>query len=124
MAIARYSKNNRTYKISERDWGIINNELKITTIQEFLNEKDDICNSIINYKKFQPYNLNKNELIEMIDYNTKLVWLNESIIPETIICFMNTIEYKSYDISYLRSNYKTLCPDNEDIENIFEGINF
>lgn len=124
MAVARFEKNNRNYKISEKDWGKIRDEIGVNTIQEFLDKKDIICKCIINSKKFSPYKLKIKDVLEMIDYNTKLVWLNEKIIPETIISFMNTIEYNVYDISYLRSNYKTLCPNDEDIENIFDSINF
>jgi TusA-related sulfurtransferase len=58
----------------------------------------------------------------MIDYNTKLVWLNEKSIPDTIIQFMNQQEYKLIDISYLRSNYKVLVKENNMIQNLFEGI--
>ena len=58
----------------------------------------------------------------MIAYNTKLVWLNESTIPDTIIQFMNQQEYKRFDVGYLRSNYKVLVKENDDIQNLFESI--
>ena len=58
----------------------------------------------------------------MFDYNTKLVWLNENIIPDTIIQFMNQLEYKKIDISYLKSNYKVLVKGDDMIEDLFNSI--
>ena len=60
----------------------------------------------------------------MIDYNIKLVWLHESVIPETVIQGMNNIEYEKCDIQYIRSNYKVLCgnKDESDIVSIFDSI--
>ena len=60
----------------------------------------------------------------MIDYNIKLVWLHEQVIPEPVIQGMNNIEYQKCDIQYIRSNYKVLCGEREekDIMSIFEGI--
>ena len=58
----------------------------------------------------------------MIDYNIKLVWLNEAVIPETIIMYMNQLEYNQVDTNYIRSNYKMLCKKNTEIEDIFDSI--
>jgi hypothetical protein len=43
--------------------------------------------------------IDKETILEMFDYNTKLVWLDEKIIPETIIYSMNEVDYKEYDLS-------------------------
>ena len=74
----------------------------------------------MNIKKFA--NCNANDIAEMFDYNIKLVWLNESVIPETIVMYMNQLEYDTVDISYIKSNFKTLCKKNNSIEDIFESI--
>jgi hypothetical protein len=79
-----------------------------------------IADFIVQTKKFAECDLN--DILEMIDYNIKLVWLNENTIPDTIIQFMNQQEYKRINISYLRSNYKVLVKDNNSIQQIFEGI--
>ena len=59
----------------------------------------------------------------MIDYNTKLVWLNEAVIPDTIIQAMNQVEYKIYDISFIKNNYLILTKQDNKIEDIFDGVN-
>ena len=60
----------------------------------------------------------------MIEYNIKLVWLNESVIPETYILAMNNVEHNDYNVDYIRSNYKVICGNrNEDeIMKLFESI--
>ena len=35
---------------------------------------------------------------------------------------MNQLEYNITDISYIRSNFKTMCRKNNSIEDIFESI--
>ena len=58
----------------------------------------------------------------MIRYNIKLVWLNENVIPETLLITMNQQEYKQYDISYIKSNYKMLIGEDNSIKDLFEGF--
>ena len=93
-------------------------------MSDFLNKKDLIINQLVNIKKFIPYNLDKSLVREMMEYNIKLVWLNENIIPETVIQGMNNTEYDICDVNYIRSNYKSLSGEQEDndIMNIFENI--
>jgi HKD family nuclease len=56
----------------------------------------------------------------MLEYNIKLVWLNEEVIPDTAIQAMNQCEYKSFDVSYIRSNYKQLLKQDDYLQNLFE----
>ena len=58
----------------------------------------------------------------LIDYNTKLVWLDEKVIPDTIIQAMNQVEYKLYDISFIKNNYLILIKQENNIEEVFEGV--
>jgi hypothetical protein len=60
----------------------------------------------------------------MINYNIKLVWLNESVIPETCLVAMNNVEYNDYNVDYIRSNYKVLCGDRkeDEIMKLFDSI--
>lgn len=122
LSLMRYKKGNRTYKITEKDWNVIKEDFNINTLNDFLRHKDDIATGIVNYKKFKPYNPSEELIKEMFDYNTKLVWLNENIIPDTIIQFMNQLEYKKIDISYLKSNYKVLVKGDDMIEDLFNSI--
>ena len=87
---------------------------------EFFSYKNRIISEITGLKKF--INCDINDIDEMFDYNIKLVWLNEDIIPETIIMYMNQLEYNITDINYIRSNFKTLCKKNDSIEDIFNSI--
>lgn len=123
-SVIKVEKNGRRYGVSNKDWEKIRKDLNIDTLKTFLSNIDRIIDSLITLKKFLPYNLDKSLVKEMIDYNIKLVWLHESVIPETVIQGMNNIEYEKCDIQYIRSNYKVLCgnKDESDIMSIFDSI--
>lgn len=125
MSVARYIKNNRSYRFSEKDWEKLSKSLNINSIQKLIKNKDIISESISRHKKILPYNISKENISEMIDYNIKLVWLNESTIPETYILAMNNVEHNIYNVSYIRQNYKVVSGDrdNNDIIDIFNSIN-
>lgn len=119
-SIAKVVKGNRTYKVSVKMWNDIRNSLNITNLNEFLEHKDNIISEIVSNKKFQ--DCDTKEILEMIDYNVKLVWLHENIIPETIVMYMNQCEYNVIDVPYIKSNYKVLCKKNDEIEKIFDSL--
>ena len=123
-SVARYVKNGRTYRFSEKDWGSVCKSLNINTVQEMINNKSSIADAVCKHKKLKSYDIKSSDVLEMIDYNIKLVWLNEAIIPETAILAMNNVEYKDYDLSYIRANYKIICgnKDENEIINIFTSI--
>jgi hypothetical protein len=58
----------------------------------------------------------------MMDYNIRLVWLNEDVIPDTVVMYMNQCEYGVADIPYIKTNYKVLCKRNDKIEQLFDSI--
>lgn len=128
MPVIRYKKGQRNYRITEKDWGNISNINDTTTIQKLLGHEMEIASSILNTPKFKKLikesvlKCEKDDIEEMIRYNIKLVWLNENVIPDTIVQLMNQQEYIEYDISYLRSNYKILLKDNDNIQYIFDSI--
>lgn len=74
--------------------------------------------------KYTELGLDRDELSERFDYNEKLVWLNEQVIPESIQAKMCEEEYKQYDLSYIRNNASVLVEQDKYIEDIFSGINF
>ena len=124
-AIVRFDKGGRTYRFSEGDLKKYQeHDLPMTTVNDLKECREDIADWIINNKKFTPYKFKKNDILEMLDYNIKLVWLNEETIPEPVIQSMNEVEYKKVDVGALRSNYKLLAKTHEDtdIESIFEEI--
>jgi hypothetical protein len=117
---ARVVRGSKTYKVTSKIWNEIKEELQIENISDFFKYKSMIADFIVQTKKFSECNVS--DIIEMIDYNIKLVWLNESVIPETIIMYMNQLDYNHVDTNYIRSNYKTLCKKNTEIEDIFDSI--
>lgn len=123
-SVVRQVRGSKTYRISEKVWDKLSKELSINNVNDLSGDKeDDLINRLIkNYPDVN--NLCYDNLYEMIEYNKKLVWLDEKIIPETIISTMNECNYCIYDISYIRSNYKVLTKQNTDIENIFDSIVF
>lgn len=122
--VAKFIKNNKIYKITNKDWEIISKELKIYSIQDLLDNQIKIGQYIKNYKKFIKYDLNIKDILDIIQYNIKLIWLNENIIPEILLNTMNNIDYKIYDVKNIKYNYKILTNDDNDIKNIYESINF
>lgn len=119
-SVAKVLKGKKTYKVSPKMWEEIRISLNINTIKDFIDNKENIANQIISIPKFAESIYN--EVLEMIEYNIKLVWLNEAVIPETIIMYMNQLEYKLIDVNYIKSNYKTLCKKHDDVEDVFEEI--
>lgn len=123
LPVMRYQKGERNYRITEKDWdGIKENFPNMNNVDEFLEQRNCIALLISQHKKFKTYKPNIFELEEMFDYNTKLVWLNEKVIPDTIIQFMNQQEYKKIDVGYLRSNYKVLVKTDDTIQNLFDEL--
>lgn len=122
QAIVKYTKNGRTYRFSQKDYEKLINDLNINTIDDLINSYERISEYIINMKKYRPYKFIKENLIEMLKYNTKLVWLDKDIIPEDIQISMSKNEYKEFNVDDIRHNYKVLLKDDENILNIFEEI--
>ena len=128
MPVIRYKKGNRNYRITEKDWQKIANIYSIENINDITRQVERIATSILHEDKFAKL-VNESvigstilDVTEMIDYNIKLVWLHESVIPDTIIQFMNQQEYKICDIKYIKSNYKVMLNEDSDIQNLFESI--
>ena len=124
-AVVRFDKGGRTYRFSEGDLKKYQeHDLPMTTVADLKECREDIADWIMSNKKFAPYKFKKKDILEMLNYNIKLVWLNEETIPGPVIQSMNEVEYKKVDVGVLRSNYKLLAKTREDtdIESIFEEI--
>lgn len=122
MSVFRYQKNGRTYRVTEKDWEAMASTHNIKNIVDLLHHVPQIAKVICSNNKYQQYDPNPDEIEEMIRYNIKLVWLNEYVIPDTIIQLMNQQEYKKFDISYIKSNYKVLVGSNSTVEDLFNSI--
>ena len=124
------AEGNRNYRITEKDWNRIAESMSTITIFDLLDKQDQLSSILLNdskYRKLKKDGIliqNMEDISEMINYNIKLVWLHESVIPDTIIQFMNQQEYKVCDIKYIKSNYKVMLNEDSDIQNLFESIFF
>lgn len=123
--VVRYEKNGRTYKMTKKDFNSISEIFDTNSVQDIKKEQEPISiyiAKIIN-KKAKNCVVYNTDISDMISYNINLVWLNECVIPETIIMAMNQSEYKKYeDLNYIRSNYKVLLGKDQSIEDIFNSI--
>lgn len=120
--VARYVKNGREFKFSPKDFEKVTEQFTITNIDELLHQRQAIAEFISGMKKFKPYDISQKDISEMIVFNTRLVWLNERVIPEEIRQKMDNSEYENFDVEEIRSNYKMLTTeDNSYIEKLFES---
>lgn len=117
-SIIRIQKGKQTHKVSEKDWLEVKEQLGIETLQQFFDSSENIIDALLSRKRYNGYP--RNNAIDMFAFNIKLVWLNRTVVPDYIYEKMSACEYKNYDMSYIRSNYKMLTEENtEQIENIF-----
>ncbi len=120
-SVIRYEKGKRTYRFSEKDYKEICKNLDIKTLTEFRELHREIASYIAEGKKWKEYGFKNKDIIEMLEYNTKLVWINEETVPATVLTAMNNQEYKEIDITDIKNNYKQLL-ENEQIRDIYEEI--
>lgn len=122
-SVARITKNNRTYGVGPKELERLLEALNINDLESFFISRNEVLDRIRTNNKFNN-TVSMNDINEMFDFNTKLVWLNENIIPGDIKNAMKEVEYKKIDISDFRNSYTSLLPkeDKQDIENIFDSI--
>lgn len=117
----RKSTSGRSMRYTEKDLHKVLNKHNITKLSDFFNNFDIIYKDVENNGKFK--NLNKENCKQHFAYNTKLVWLNESQIPSILQEKMILSNYKEYDISNIKNNYKILSkPSDEEMENLFNTL--
>jgi 5'-3' exonuclease len=123
-SVARILKNGRTYKVGPKDYAKVMEALgEPNNINEFISEFEKVSKTIpAIIKKFNGYNTKK--IMEMLDYNLKLVWLNEKVIPETVITKMAESEYKRANVSEIKNNFRVLCEVPEDISMVEDDLPF
>lgn len=115
--------NGKYYGIGQKDWEKVRGSLSLEKLEDFFNKKEDIIRELLKINKFSYFRDKVDQVRDMFDFNTKLVWLNERVIPESIQESMSSAEYKEYDLNNIYNNYKILSGENQsDIESIFEGV--
>ena len=116
MAIIRYKKNNRTYKFAPKDYEKLVNDLGLTTMEQLVTDHESIVNHIVNNPKFATLHLKKEDVDEMLTYNTRLVWLNEAVLPNTVTSKMVEQEYKRIDVNDIKYDFKFLVRPTTDVD--------
>ena len=122
MSVVRLEKNGRTYRFSEKLCKELCNELNINSIQEMLDKRKQIAKYIVSLPKFAEGNFNEKDVVEMIVYNTRLVWLHERTLPDTVTKLMVQEEYKIADIQPLKTNHKLILDQDKSIEDTFYSM--
>lgn len=120
-SVVRYKKNGRTYRFADSDYKKLIEVMGIDSMEQFLNTKAQIAEAIASSKKFAEQGADKDLILEMIDYNTDLVWLNEQVLPDTVTSSMVQVEYKVFDTNELRRNNTMLTNRAAGMAEIFAG---
>lgn len=109
-------RGNKNYRITEKVWAQVQNELGIRNTEEFYEHRDDIIKRLCEIKSVD-YDAERDNITEIFDYNRQLVHLHEDSYPEYVKEQMKTIgEYKQFDIDYIINNYKAIDISYEDNE--------
>lgn len=118
-SIIRQHRGGKVYRVSEKVWDGVRTDMGISTLREFFADRDRICEELCDIKKVTNVDGVKDEF----DYNKKLVWLSDAVIPDELIKKVNETDYFIYDVNLIRNNYKILSgdPDTEDVMKVFEG---
>ena len=120
-SVFRYKKNNRTYRFADSDYKKLIELMGISTMEQFLNLKAQIAESIATNKKFADQGADKDLILEMIEYNIDLVWLNEQVLPDTVTSSMVQVDYKVFNADELRHNNTMLTKRAAGMADIFAG---
>lgn len=120
--VASFEKNGRTYNITEKIWDEISDRNNIININNLIGNEGLVAGFIKEYKKFKKEIISEQDIYNNIIYNTQMVWLDKTIIPIKYINIMDKNEYKIADINYIKHNYKVLCNNNKEVEEIFNEI--
>ena len=114
----------RACNFTQKDLDILKNDITLDCMNGLLEHKNDVINWIAKYSKFTKFKLKREDISEMLEYNIKLVWLDDHCIPATLIQSMNECEYKQFDLKTIRSNYRMIIGDRKEeqyIANLFES---
>ena len=125
LPIIREEINGKTYRFTPKLWESLREQINITTIEQFVKNRDIILHNIIQNlpKRFNKNIIDKQTLKEEFDYNLNMVWLSKNVIPDTIKSACKSIEYKQADLSQILNNYEYMVDKNkEEIEDLIEGL--
>lgn len=127
--LVRVENNNRALKVSEKEWLAVKSELNIQDLDDFKRNKICIIQKIKDIKRLSKNTDKIEDLIEMFDFNMRVVMLEESVYPDYVLEKM-TAEKDSYkiieDMSFIKNNYKILSTVKplENASEIFDDLPF
>lgn len=118
-SIVTQEKNGKEYRVTEKFWNTVREDLGINTLDEFFGHEDIIIEELLKRKKVTD---KAEDIYPRFDYNKRLVWLDESSYPPEVLVQMETdSEYKQFDIDFVLNNYKTMDAtyQNDDVVGTF-----
>lgn len=134
-AILRKKINEKFTNVTEKMWEETKESLKINNLTEFFDRKSEIITNLLNHKKFKNSGISYEEADSLFEYNKRLVWLETSSYPTTILesiesCISEDVIKKinNFDISLIKSNSKYILQFDEqaseinDIDFLFSSI--
>lgn len=125
-AVVRIGKNGKTYSVTPKMWSEVKEELDIKTLDDFFANEDSIIESLYNLKKFRGTTLTLEDVHEQFDYNSKLVWLDDSTIPQEVqegIAMVPYVDNGDLDMLKMESTIVDQKEQSE-VEDLIEDLPF
>ena len=111
--VVQWQSDGKSHKITEKQWAKCREDAGVDSLGTFFAKYNEIARLIASSKKL-PSHLTKEHVMEMLEYNKQLVWLDRSVYPEKILEKMEECEYKTGGAEYIKHNYKTLIKGAQD----------
>lgn len=117
-AVVRIVKGGKTYSVTPKMWGEVKEKMNITDLDNFFANSDQIISELRKIKKFQDTELSFDDCMEQFDYNSKLVWLDASTIPEEVQEEIAMVPYFSnQDVDVLKLE-ETAVIEKQEVEDL------
>lgn len=117
-AVVRILKNGKTYSVTPKMWNEVKESLDIKDLDEFFADSDVIISKLREIKKFQDTDLTFDDCMQQFDYNSKLVWLDNSTIPQDVQEELSYVPYFSnQDIDVLKME-DTYVAEKQEVEEL------
>lgn len=130
-SLLRYETTNRhgstmVRSVSAKEWAKVKVNLGIQSFEQFEASKQLIISNLRALPRFEKYEGRTEDLVDMFDFNVKLVRLHKDQIPKEQARIMNShrTDYVVADLAYLRNNYKVLACPNQVVEDLFKDVPF
>lgn len=117
-AVVRIVKGGKTYSVTPKMWNEVKEKMNITNLDDFFADADIIISKLREIKKFQETDLTFDDCLEQFDYNSKLVWLDDSTIPQEVQEELSYVPYFSnQDVDVLKME-ETYIAERQEVEEL------